>query len=73
MKTVQCLLWGVAPVVVLSQVLRSSGKGNKTEGMMTLLPVKAAEVKSEQGKMRFVPLEAGTWPALLEQLRDSSA
>ena len=53
---------------IFSQVLRSSGKGNKTGGMMTLLPVKAAEVKSEKGSMRLVPLEAGTWPALFEDV-----
>ncbi|MBA7650644.1 Beta-galactosidase [subsurface metagenome] len=53
---------------IFSQVLRSSGKGNKTGGMMTLLPVKAAEVKSEKGTMRFVPLEAGKWPVLFEDV-----
>ena len=53
---------------IFSQVLRSSGKGNKTGGMMTLLPVKAAEVKSEKGTMRFVPLEAGKWPVLFEEV-----
>jgi len=56
-----------------SQVLRSSGKGNKTGGMMTLLPVKAAEVKSEQGTIRFVPLEAGKWPILFEEVLGSPA
>lgn len=45
-----------------------SGKGNKTGGMMTLLPVKAAEMKSEKGSMRLVPLEAGMWPALFEDV-----
>ena len=49
-------------------MLRSSGKGNKTGGMMTLLPVKAAEVKSERGSMHFVPLEAGKWPVLFEKV-----
>ncbi len=58
---------------IFSQVLRSSGKGNKTGGMMTLLPVKAAEVKSEKGTMRFVPLEAGTWPALFEEVLGPAA
>lgn len=53
---------------IFSQVLRSSGKGNKTGGMMTLLPVKAAEVKGEKGTMRFVPLEPETWPALFEKV-----
>lgn len=53
---------------IFSQVLRSSGKGNKTGGMMTLLPVKAAEVKSEKGTMRFVLLMAGKWPALFEKV-----
>ena len=53
---------------IFSQVLRSSGKGNKTGGMMTLLPVKAADVKSEKGTMRFVPLEAGKWPVLFEDV-----
>ena len=56
-----------------SQVLRSSGKGNNTEGMMTLLPVKAAEVKSEKGMIRFIPLEAGTWPVLFEEVIGSAA
>lgn len=42
--------------------------GNKTGGMMTLLPVKAAQIKSEKGSMRLVPLEAGTWPALFEDV-----
>ena len=54
-------------------MLRSSGKGNKTGGMMTLLPVKAAEVKSEKGTMRFVPLVAGTWPVLIEEVIGSVA
>lgn len=49
-------------------MLRLSGKGNKTGGMMTLLPVKAAEVKSEKGSMRLVPLEAGKWPVLFEEV-----
>jgi hypothetical protein len=53
---------------IFSQVLRSSGKGNKTGGMMTLLPVKAAKIKSEKGSMRFVPLEAGKWPVLFEEV-----
>ncbi len=53
---------------IFSQVLRSSGKGNKTGGMMTLLPVKAADVQSEKGTMRFVPLEAGKWPVLFEEV-----
>jgi len=35
---------------------------------MTLLPVKAVEVKSEKGTMRFVPLEAGKWPVLFEEV-----
>ena len=39
---------------ILSQVLRSSGKGNKTGGMMTLLPVKASDIKSERGWLRLV-------------------
>jgi len=56
-----------------SQVLRSSGKGNKTGGMMTLLPVKAAEIKSEKGAIRFVPLEAGKWPVLFEEVLSSVA
>jgi len=58
---------------IFSQVLRSSGKGNKTGGMMTLLPVKAAEVKSEKGTMRFVPLEAGKWPVLFEDVLGPAA
>jgi len=49
-------------------VLLSSGKGNKTGGMLTLLPVKAAEVKSAKGSMRIVPLKAGEWPAMFEEL-----
>ena len=58
---------------IFSQVLLSSGKGNKTGGMMTLLPVKATEVKSENGTMRFVPLEAGKWPVLFEEVLSSVA
>ncbi len=54
---------------IFSQVLRSSGKGNKTGGMMTLLPVKAVEVKSAKGKMRLMPLEAGSLPALFRELK----
>ena len=53
---------------IFSLVLRSSGKGNKTGGMMTLLPVKAAQVKSEKDSMRLVPLEAGKWPLLFEEV-----
>ena len=41
--------------------------------MRTLLPVKAAEIKSEKGTMRFVPLEAGTWPVLFEEVIGSVA
>lgn len=44
----------------LSQVLRSSGKGNKTGGMMTLLPVKASEIKSETGWLRLVMQDTGS-------------
>ncbi len=36
--------------------------------MMTLLPVRAAQVKSEKGTMRFVLLMAGKWPALFEEV-----
>ena len=57
----------------LQQGRRSSGKGDKTGIMMMLLPVKAAEVKSEKGAMRFVPLEAGTWPVLFEEVLGSVA
>ena len=35
---------------------------------MTLLPVKAAQVKSEKDSMRLVPLEAGKWPLLFEEV-----
>jgi len=55
---------------VFSQVLRSSGKGNKTGGMMTLLPVKAADIKSETGAMRLVPLEPRRWPDMFETFFD---
>ncbi|HUV67291.1 MAG TPA: glycoside hydrolase family 2 TIM barrel-domain containing protein [Sedimentisphaerales bacterium] len=58
---------------IFSQVLRSSGKGNKTGGMMTLLPVKAADVRGEKGTMRFIPLEAGKWPGLFEEVLGSIA
>jgi len=40
---------------------------------MSLLPVKAAEVKSEKGSMRFVPLMAGKWPALFEEVLGPAA
>ena len=36
--------------------------------MMTLLPVKATQVKSEKGSMRLVPLKAGRWPALFDDV-----
>lgn len=55
-------------VQILSQVLRSSGKGNKTGGMMTLLPVKADEIKSETGALRFIPLEARRWPSVFKDV-----
>lgn len=51
-----------------SQVLLSSGKGNKTGGVMTLLTVKVAEAKSEKSSMRLVPLMAGKWLALFEEV-----
>ncbi|NQV31947.1 MAG: hypothetical protein HQ515_04590, partial [Phycisphaeraceae bacterium] len=53
---------------ILSQVLRSSGKGNKTGGMMTLLPVQASEIKSESGALRFIPLEARRWPSVFKDV-----
>ncbi len=37
------------------------------------LRVKAAEVKSEKGTMRFVLLMAGKWPALFEEVLDPAA
>ena len=54
---------------IFSQILLSAGKGNKTGGMLTLLPVKADEVKSEKGKLRIVPLESGNWPEFLNDLK----
>ena len=63
LKIIHFLLCRVSLVAV-----GTSGKGNKTGGMMTLLPVKAAEVKSEKGSLRFVPLEAGKWPVLFEEV-----
>ncbi|NQV36034.1 MAG: hypothetical protein HQ515_25310, partial [Phycisphaeraceae bacterium] len=53
---------------ILSQVLRSSGKGNKTGGMMTLLPVQASEIESESGALRFIPLEARRWPSVFKDV-----
>jgi hypothetical protein len=41
--------------------------------MMTLLLVKAVEVKSEKETMCFVPLEAGKWPVLFEEILGSVA
>ncbi|MCP4450929.1 MAG: hypothetical protein GY809_05665 [Planctomycetes bacterium] len=58
---------------ILSQVLRSSGKGNKTGGMMTLLPVKAAEIKRETGTLRLVPLEARRWPRIFKEVLGQSS
>ena len=40
---------------------------------MSLLPVKAAEVKSEKGTMCFVPLMADKWPVLFEQVLGPAA
>ena len=39
----------------------------------SILFLLAAGVKSEKGTMRFVPLEAGTWPVLFEEVIGSAA
>ncbi len=54
--------------VVLTHLLRVSGKGNKTGGMLTLFPVNAEEIKSVKGTFRIVPLQSGQWPALFQQV-----
>ena len=50
--------------IVFSHILRVAGKGNKTGGMLTLLPVPAEEVKSVKASLRIVPLKSGKWPKL---------
>jgi hypothetical protein len=53
---------------IISQVLLSSGKGNKIGGMLTLLPVEAARVEKVKGALRLVPLKKGQWPSLFRDL-----
>ncbi|MCD6392189.1 MAG: beta galactosidase jelly roll domain-containing protein [Planctomycetes bacterium] len=54
--------------MVFSHLLRVAGKGNKTGGMMTLLPVKADEITSVRGSLRFIVLAQDKWPELFGTL-----
>lgn len=54
--------------MVFSQVLRVAGKGNKTGGMLTLLPVAARDVDSEKGYFRMTPLVSNRWPKPFSQV-----
>ena len=52
--------------------LSSAFEGLK-EHWETILPVEAAEVRSEKGSMRLIPLTAGKWPALFEEVLGPNA
>jgi len=56
---------------IFSQILLSSGKGNKTGGMLTLLPVKASEIKCVKGTISLIPIESGKWPDFIKNLKAS--
>jgi hypothetical protein len=52
--------------MIFSHLLGVAGKGNKTGGMMTLLPVNADKIKSAQGTLRIMVLESDNWPDLFQ-------
>jgi hypothetical protein len=52
--------------MIFSHLLHVAGKGNKTGGMMTLLPVNADEITSAQGSLRIMVLESNNWPDLFQ-------
>jgi beta-galactosidase len=58
--------------MIFSQILRVAGKGNKTGGMLTLLPVPASDVKTEKGSLRIVPLTSGRWPTPFADVLEST-
>lgn len=54
--------------MILSHVLRASGRGSKTGRVITNFRIKADEIQSEKGFMRILPLNAGHWPQLFKDL-----
>jgi len=54
--------------MVFSHLLCVAGKGNKTGGMMTLLPVQADEVTSANGRLRIIVLGPDNRPELFARL-----
>ena len=60
----QLLLWGV---ILVDLKFHVSPKG------WIDVDLKAAEVKSEKETMRLVPLMAGKWPALFEEVLGPAA
>ncbi|MCD6287481.1 MAG: DUF4981 domain-containing protein, partial [Candidatus Hydrogenedentes bacterium] len=58
-------------IMVFSQLLRVAGKGNKTGGMLTLLPVPVSLVSTAKGSIRFVPLSSGSWPSPFNEILES--
>ena len=53
---------------VFTHVLRASGKGTKSGGLITEHRIPAAEITSEAASIRMVPLKAGAWPELFDTL-----
>jgi beta-galactosidase len=53
---------------IFSQILLSSGKGNKTGGMLTLLPVEADKIQKVKGRLTIIPVEAGRRSEFLGKL-----
>jgi hypothetical protein len=52
--------------MIFSHLLCVTGKGNKTGGMMTLLPINADRIKSAKGSLRIMVLESDNWPDLFQ-------
>jgi len=54
--------------MIFSHLLRVAGKGDKTGGMLTLLPVNADQITSANGSLRIMVLDADNWPELFETI-----
>jgi beta-galactosidase len=53
---------------IFLQILLSSGKGKKTGGMLTLLPVEADKIQTVKGGLTIIPVEADRRPEFIEKL-----
>jgi hypothetical protein len=63
-----CSLEDVGERMVFSQILRCTGKGSKSGGIVTAYRFKADEIGAVQGHLRVVPLAGGQWPQVFTDL-----